>query len=300
MIKTPRFLCSSVLVLVALAQTLSGRAFAATVDELIDQGVELRRQARGQSADVQQEKHSQALKLFQRAHAQEPSPRTLAQMGLAEQSLRRWLDAEAHLASALANDTFPWIIKNRGPLEQALQDVRRHIGQLVIRGTPSGANVYVNGHPRGTLPLPVPIRLPEGEATVQITAPGHQPHNAVVRIPAQGSELIDVRMEPAGSALAATHAPARNLDTSVDQSSVPISEAGPAIPRWAGYTAMVAGAAVVSVGIWRLARDGKCQPPAMDFECVGQGPSRTPGVALTVGGVALGALGAWIAFGGSF
>src|SRR5688572_3024963 len=83
-------------------------------DALLRRGAELRKQ----------ERHEEALDLFRKAHALSPSGRTLAQMGLAEFSLKAYVDAETHLAAALNGDT-PWITKNRTVLEQALTDVRK-------------------------------------------------------------------------------------------------------------------------------------------------------------------------------
>src|SRR5688572_26524065 len=89
----------------------------AEADALIAKGLELRRQ----------EKPTDALELFQRAHAIAPSPRTLGQMGLVEASLQRWADAEAHVASALAASSDPWVRKNRGFLTQALATAKGHV-----------------------------------------------------------------------------------------------------------------------------------------------------------------------------
>ena len=75
---------------VALARAAQ-RTDQRSAEEHLTRGVELRRQ--GQT--------EQALAEFQRAHAASPSGRTLAQMGLAEQALKRWADAEKHLAEAL-------------------------------------------------------------------------------------------------------------------------------------------------------------------------------------------------------
>src|SRR5450432_1161850 len=101
-------------------------AAAAPVDPAeatIEEGVKLRTEG----------KHVEALELFKKAHAEHPSARTLAQIGLAEGSLRRWVEAEGHLASALAAHDTPWIEnrRNREALEQALGAIRGHIGTVI-------------------------------------------------------------------------------------------------------------------------------------------------------------------------
>src|SRR6266705_1743487 len=74
-------------------------ARADDADALIKQGVELRRAGNDQ----------QALERFRRAYDLAPTPRALAQMGLAEQALARWVDGEAHLAKALIAPQDAWI-----------------------------------------------------------------------------------------------------------------------------------------------------------------------------------------------
>src|SRR5688572_26433692 len=98
------------IVAVALTGLPAASLAAESPQTLNDQAVELRR--RGEC--------SRALELFQRAHAMAPTPKTIAQMGLAELDLHRWTDAEKHLGAALGSAEFPWIRKNRQYLEPAL------------------------------------------------------------------------------------------------------------------------------------------------------------------------------------
>src|SRR5450432_505854 len=105
---------------VAVAQVQSGRSSQVALapsDEdavgLMRQGIELRRAGRDQDA----------LDLFQRAERVAPSPRGLAQIGLAEQALGRWVAANRHLGSALKNQGDPWIARNHAKLEKAARAV---------------------------------------------------------------------------------------------------------------------------------------------------------------------------------
>jgi len=68
-------------------------------EALIRKGVEQRRRGN----------HTEALELFERASSITPSARALAQRGLAESSLRRWVEAERHLSEALDRHDSPWI-----------------------------------------------------------------------------------------------------------------------------------------------------------------------------------------------
>src|SRR5450432_1593332 len=133
---------------------LAGSAAAAdpAADALIARGLELRRQ--GQSAE--------ALEMFRRAHALEPTPRTLGQMGLVETSLQHWIDADTHLRGSLEAPNDPWVKKTRALLDKALEVAGLHVGDLAISG-PAGANVFVGGGSVKTLPLPAPVRVGEGD-----------------------------------------------------------------------------------------------------------------------------------------
>ena len=87
---------------------------AVAADSEIRAGITLREQA----LDVE------ALEAFRRAHALFPSARALAQMGLAEQALGQWRNAEIHLSAALQTANDPWIRRRRSALIRALAFVR--------------------------------------------------------------------------------------------------------------------------------------------------------------------------------
>src|SRR5690349_23308438 len=109
MLSYPRFLLVAVLA-VNVVGASARAAEPETAEQLVAKGVELRKKG----------DHAGALREFQAAHAKEPSGRTLAQMGIAEATLQRWVDAENHLSQALES-TMPWVEKNRATLEQTLQ-----------------------------------------------------------------------------------------------------------------------------------------------------------------------------------
>jgi hypothetical protein len=137
-------------------------ARAEDADALIKQGVELRRAGHDEAA----------LEQFRRAYDLAPTPRALAQMGLAEQALGRWIDGEAHLSRALEADD-PWIAKYRGTLESSRAEIGRHLGSLFVTGGPEGAELRIDGQAAGTLPLRRPLRLPLGTFALEASVGGH-------------------------------------------------------------------------------------------------------------------------------
>ena len=163
--------------LVFAAVSANGRlAFGAPEDaeaeSLINRGIELREHG----------KDDEALAVFKKALAKSPSPRARAQVALAEQALGIWLAAENDLILALAADTDPWIVKNRGALEGALGIVRRHVGSLDVRGT-DGAEVMLDGVRLGVLPAPSAFRVEAGRRTLELRLKGFHPSARSIEVP---------------------------------------------------------------------------------------------------------------------
>lgn len=184
---SPRMSRAIALLLAALVAIAPGvaRAQGESADALIDQGVSLRE--RGRDAE--------ALALFERARALEPSGRALAQIALAEQALGRFAEAESHLAAALDSATADrFVRRNRSLLEQALAEIRAHVGELEVRG-PDGAEL-VAGRARATLPLDAPLRVSSGTVHVAIRAEGYEPFEADVEVVPGGRAELAPELAP--------------------------------------------------------------------------------------------------------
>lgn len=148
----------------ALAVVLaSPLAYAQTAEVLIEQGLELRRQQRDE----------EALQRFHDAYQISHSAQALAQVSLAEQALGRFALAELHMQQALAVQSDPWIATRRPQLEQALASIGAELGTIELQGGVPGAEVYVNGELRGTLPDAARIRARAGTAVIEVRAQGY-------------------------------------------------------------------------------------------------------------------------------
>jgi hypothetical protein len=141
-------------------------------DALIAQGLKAMRKGDYQAA----------LDAFRSAHHARPTTRSHAEIGLAEQALHRWLEAEADLARALVEEEDEWLKEHRSLLDKALADVRSHLGTLTVESGPHGAEVKINGETRGVLPLPQPLFVLPGTVQVEIAAPGRRPWRTEVLI----------------------------------------------------------------------------------------------------------------------
>jgi len=176
-------------VAVSLIDSIAGgvaRASDPAEDQLIKSGVESRRR----------QDDAGALALFQKAYELHHSPRAVAQMGLAEFALGRWVEAELHLLEAGAASPDPWIEKNQAVVRDALARVQEHVGDLDVIGQPEGAEIVIEGRVRGRLPLGKPIRVPVGECHFEVRAPGHAPLGRTVQISADRLTRESLNLTP--------------------------------------------------------------------------------------------------------
>jgi hypothetical protein len=187
----PRFpaflvlLCPFVVACAWIAMESIARAADGEVGELMAAGIQFRRQHQDASA----------LDAFQRAYAVDKSPRTMAQIALAEQALGRWLDAERHLEEALKGESDPWIARNQSPLREALADVARHLGQLDLEANVPGAELLLDDQPVGPLPLKG-MRVAAGKAVLEIRAEGYSAVRFEVQVPGGGVFQERVELKP--------------------------------------------------------------------------------------------------------
>lgn len=205
-------------------------AHADEADDLIAKGVELRERG----------KDEEALALFKRAHAKSATPRARAQVALAEQALGMWIDAERDLSAALGAANDVWIAKHRAALEGALATVKRHLGDLEVRGQ-DGAEVYLDGVRLGT--APGPFRVEAGRRMLEIRARGFVSTTRGVEIPAAGiaRETVALVAERTKEAPGEPPAPAA-------EPNAPKTSSQPIL----GWSLVGAGGALVVVGVVAL------------------------------------------------
>ena len=229
-----------------VAESAPARADAAEVEALIAKGNELRRAGTP----------GPALPYFQKAYELARTPRTTGQLGLAELAAGYPVEAAEHLTAALQSPNDPSIVKYRQILADALTMARSQTGELTVHGNPSGAEVIVNGHVVGVLPLPLPIKLAARNTEIVVRAPGHsedrqiipiaggQRHELVVNLPsiekpAQPAPAVVVAAPPLAS-------PAATPATTLVQEHPAAPATPPSGARSAAW--IVGGGAVVAVG----------------------------------------------------
>jgi PEGA domain-containing protein len=243
----------SVLTIVAAtAQSPATRADAAEVEALIARGNELRRAGTP----------GPALPYFQKAYELARTPRTSGQLGLAELAAGYPVEAEEHLAAALQTPEDPGIVKYRKMLTDALTMARSQIGELVVEGSPAGAEVVTDGRAVGVLPLSSAIKLAARSAEVVVRSPGYKQKREVVPIVGGQRHALTVNLEtiekPAeGSPIVAPAAappsvpvttPAPSTPVVVDQSSSRDGGSGSSTSTLRTAAWVAGGGAIVAAG----------------------------------------------------
>ena len=205
-----------------MVASLSTLAIASDSDELVKQGVALRRKG----DDIA------ALQKFEQAYAMDKSPRILAQMALAEQALGRWALAYDHLTAAVDEKRDPWIAKHKDTLQDAMKELQEHVGKLEILGGSPGAEARINGAVVGTLPLAKPLTLPIGSAALELAAPRFIPvrRTTVVRAGLTTRESFDALVSAADAQIPGPEARVQSVNQSVTAGGASTSEVRPVDP----------------------------------------------------------------------
>ena len=239
-------------------------------DEARERGIQL----------MKEERYADALRAFTDAHKLAPAPRTAAQKGLAEQAMHLWLPAEAHINLALDHGDDPWVKKNRVFLEEAVRDIGAHIGTLSLEFAKQVEGIRLTAAGEW-IPWasPRPVRLPEGEITLEIRADGYTTWRRIVVV--RPATVIHIPVDLAAS-VPPTPAPASPKITTTERAVRPTKA-----PTWLVITMAVVGAGAAASGGYLLAVDG-------DPACAGGGAcastrrTRVPGMLLVGAGAALG------------
>jgi hypothetical protein len=209
---------------------------------LIQQGLRLRRA--GDDAA--------ALPLFERAYALHPTARAAAQVGFAEQALGRFADAEKHVSEALQATNDPWIRKYRPTIEQALVTIKGGVCTVEVIAEPPGASIRLNGRTEGVAPLPGPLRVTQGTAHLEVSAPGFHPIERNLALRGGGYESVVIRLKPDTAVRPpAAETQARPVATQLPQRSVRETDMHEPKTNWwrlAGWGAFAAAGVGLTLG----------------------------------------------------
>ncbi len=165
---------------------LSAPTFAATdpAELMIRSGVELRRQGRNEDA----------LPKFQGAYELSRSSRAAAQLGLCEQTLEMWEEAEQHLSEALLGQSDPWVTRNRKVLEEARARGRENLVSVQLLVEPAEAMITVNDVTVGRAAEASTVWLKEGDLLVTASLAGFESQSFKRRMKAGDSTQVKMKL----------------------------------------------------------------------------------------------------------
>lgn len=243
---------------------------AETADSLVKEGVELRRVGNDDAALVK----------FQRAYKLSPTPKQSAQLGLCEQALGRWADAEKHLAEAIEKRADPWVAKHLDVLRESLETAKSNLGRLEFVGGPAGATVNVNGFDVGVLPLAQVVKVNAGEVFITVTAPDYERWSTRLALTGGNFQRVVVDMSKAGAITPSTEStqlprvstdnqqPAVLTVASSEREQAAEGQATSLTRKWwfwTGAAAVVAGAIVTAVLLSSSDGSSPTCPPGVDL-----------------------------------
>ena len=250
--KSTLSLASLAIVLTLLSSLHPAAAAGEDPEELIREGVKLRR--RGDNA--------RAEGYFLRAYQLAATPRTAAQLGLAELALGEFLEAETHLSLALgARDA--WVSEHKQTIEDGRASARKHLVRVELAPLPSETTVASAGAPPITVPADGVIWLAAGKpATLRLEAPAHK--GTVIQVEGAEGETRHVSVDmplipqpaapPPAPVARASEPPAQAASA---EAGGPPTEATPgptttpneSASAQPGHALRVAGIVVASVGV---------------------------------------------------
>ena len=264
-------------VIITAGAVLFGAAASAQVRDTGDleaqhiRGLELRRQHRD----------AEARDLFRGLYERSHEPRALARQAAAEAAMGDWLTAERHLVTALEVQDDPWIAQNRAGLESDLALIHRHLGALEVISDTPGAEVWIGGERRATLPLTRPIAVRDGTVVYEVRAAGYvtEMHTVVVPVGASTPTRETVNLtRDASSQRRATRPETGPIDDPPRRDT----GAGSSVLRIAGISGIVIGAAGLGAGVTGLVlRNQKADEFNAMPQCGADAPAHGGGVCET-------------------
>jgi tetratricopeptide (TPR) repeat protein len=178
-------------------------AASGSENEMISRGVALRKEGDDQAA----------CEIFRQAYERFHSARAAGQLGLAEQALGRWSEAEAHVREALRSPADPWVRKNHDALSHDMLVITAHVARIEILGQPEGAEIVVNGRAAGRLPLASPVTTSAGEVDLEARAEGFQPEVKKLTLTAGQYQRVVIRLQKSQTPEARVVPPAAMVTT---------------------------------------------------------------------------------------
>jgi len=168
---------------------------------------------------------------LQRAYDLSHTPRAAAQLGLCEEAIGRFHEAEDHLTEALASHD-AWVDAKRQALEETRVSGRRHLGHVKVTAAPPGTTASVGDRPPQKLPADGNLWAAPGPVTLTFAAEGYRRSTKAVTLTMGEEVTVEAGLMPLTSSTASppptgptTANPSRNPVVGSVASDLPIVSA---------------------------------------------------------------------------
>ena len=214
-------------------------------------------------------RYPEARALFNRAHALQPSARTLRGLGMTEFELRGYVEAARLLQEALTSTVRPLDGELRTATEALLERARAFIGRFTLALTPPELKLSVNGAPARVEPDRT-LSLPVGDHALHAQAEGYLPISHTLRVNGGENLSLNITLQKEQAAPVAASPPASTPPQQPRPSTVTPTSSTP--PRdddggvlsspwfWTAAAVVVVGAGV-GVGFLVLSEDAQTEAP---------------------------------------
>jgi hypothetical protein len=131
---------------------------------------------------IKEENYPAALAAFEESYRILPKPGLLYNIAMCQKALFRYVDSIAAFKKyleAMGASVKPEMKLN---VEQALADMRKLVGTIVIDGAPDGASVFVDDKPVGTTPLEETLIADPGQHSIRVERDGYKPLRTEVNV----------------------------------------------------------------------------------------------------------------------
>ncbi|WP_437936534.1 PEGA domain-containing protein [Sorangium sp. So ce341] len=138
--------------------------------------------------------YANALIKFRQAYEQSKDPEVLWFMARCEQLLGHYTRV-ADLASQIEKHPSSLVTAaDRQDARELAQAVASYISLMSIAVDEAGAQVFIDGEPRGTTPIKAPLRVDVGKRRVRIVKPGFRRYERVVEVSGEKQLALHVRL----------------------------------------------------------------------------------------------------------
>ena len=132
---------------------------------------------------IKEENYPAALAAFEESYELVPKPGLLYNIAMCEKALFRYVESIASFkkyVTAMGAGIKP---EMKLTVDQALSDMRKLVGTILIDGAPDGANVFVDDRSVGAAPLKEPLLADPGQHSIRVERDGYKPLRTEVTVP---------------------------------------------------------------------------------------------------------------------